>query len=247
MPPKYDFNKIKFSTDDATFKRAVGLYESGSVTDVTDTGDYYTAVVNGTKSYRTSVSARNYQQGHCTCYLGQQGSVCKHMVAVAVYAVRGGCALSDKDTQFGHAVVCSGRQDLLNNTEIATVKKAITEAMKYIKPYSGPSRTWFRNQESLQEGCNRLSAVVSGLPVNAPAAEIVVKMLVRLDKKLCVGGVDDSNGIVSGFMNDVVAVLLTYIEIDRRCITTLRVLSGMKTCFGWEAPLMKFFDGPAQK
>lgn len=29
--PIYDINKIKFVTDKATFKRAVGLYESGNV------------------------------------------------------------------------------------------------------------------------------------------------------------------------------------------------------------------------
>lgn len=32
MASAYDLNKIKFATDEATFKRAVGLYESGNVT-----------------------------------------------------------------------------------------------------------------------------------------------------------------------------------------------------------------------
>lgn len=34
MSPTYDLNKIKFATDKATFKRAVGLYESGKVTEM---------------------------------------------------------------------------------------------------------------------------------------------------------------------------------------------------------------------
>lgn len=34
MIPTYDLNKIKFATNGATFKRAVGLYESGKVTEV---------------------------------------------------------------------------------------------------------------------------------------------------------------------------------------------------------------------
>lgn len=58
MPPAYDLNKIKFATDKATFKRAVGLYESGKVTEIEQLGGYYSA--------------------------------CKHMVALALYAVMDG-------------------------------------------------------------------------------------------------------------------------------------------------------------
>ena len=43
-----------------------------------------------------------------------------------------------------------------------------------------------------------LSAIVSDLPVNKQSAEILVNLLSRLDRKLRIGGVDDSNGIVGG-------------------------------------------------
>ena len=43
MVPTYDLNKIKFATDEATFKRAVGLYESGKVAEVGELGGYYSA------------------------------------------------------------------------------------------------------------------------------------------------------------------------------------------------------------
>ncbi|MBL7130395.1 MAG: hypothetical protein ISS45_03180 [Candidatus Omnitrophica bacterium] len=33
MPTIYDLNKIKFATDEATFKRAVGLYEGDKMTE----------------------------------------------------------------------------------------------------------------------------------------------------------------------------------------------------------------------
>ena len=242
MPPPYDLNKIKFATDEATFKRAVGLYESGKVTEIEELGGYYSAVVLGTEPYRVSVSARNYKHGHCTCYLGQKDTLCKHMVALAIYAVMDGRPLKDKDRQLSHSVECGSRRDSLNKEELGTVKKSITESMRYIKPYRGPSRTWFANQDSLREGCNRLSVIVSDLPVNRQAAEILAKLLLRLDKKLCVGGVDDSNGIVGGFITEVVQMLEEYTRVDPTCIDAFEPLVGKETCFGWEEPLVRILD-----
>jgi hypothetical protein len=135
------------------------------------------------------------------------------------------------------------RRDTLNKEELEAVKKSITESMRYVKPYRGPSRTWFANQDSLREGCNRLSVIVSDLPVNKQAAEILVKLLLRLDKKLCVGGVDDSNGIVGGFMSEVVRVLEEFAQIDPECIKAFKALIGIGiTCFGWEEPLIRILD-----
>jgi len=243
MVPSYDLNKIKFATDEATFKRAVGLYENGKVTKVEQLGGYYSAVVLGTEPYRVSVSARNYKQGHCTCYLGQKDTLCKHMVALALHAVMDGKPLSDKDKQSSNNVECSRRREALSKGGLEAVKKAITESMRYIKPYHGPSRIWFANQDSLREGCNRLSAIVSDLPVNRQTAEILVKLLLRLDKKLCVGGVDDSNGIVGGFMTQVVEMLEEYAQIDPDCINAFKSLVGIGiTCFQWEEPLVRILD-----
>jgi hypothetical protein len=154
-----------------------------------------------------------------------------------------GRPLSDKDKQLSINVACSSRRDALSQYELAAVKKSITESMKYIKPYSGPSRTWFANQDSLREGCNRLSAIVSELPVNRQAAEILVKLLLRLDRKLRVGGVDDSNGIVGGFMTQVVEMLQEYAQIKPDCINAFKLLIGIGiTCFQWEEPLVRIWD-----
>ena len=241
-PPSYDPNKIKFATDKATFQRAVGLYENGKVTQTEMLGGYYSAVVLGTEPYRVSVSARNYKQGHCTCYLGQKDTLCKHMVALALHAVMDGRPISDKDKQVNNEVKCSSRRETLSQDELAAIKKSITESMKYIKPYSGPSRTWFANQDSLHEGCNRLSAIVSDLPVNRQSAEILVKLLLRLEKKLSVGGVDDSNGIVGGFAGELAALLEEFARIDPSCIDAFKPLCGKEYCFGWGEPLVRILD-----
>ena len=242
MHVNYDLNKIKFVTDEATFARAVSLYESGKVTEVETLGGYYSAAVLGTESYRVSVSAKNFKQGHCTCYLGQKDTICKHMVALALYAVMDGKSLNDEDKQLDHKVECSKRHEALSEEEFMLAKISITAAMKHIKPYRGPSRTWFANQDLLREGCNMLSAIVSDLPVNKQSSEILVKLLLRLDRKLRVGGVDDSNGIVGGFMTQVVEMLEEFAKGDPACIKAFEALAGRETCFEWNEPLVRILD-----
>ena len=154
-----------------------------------------------------------------------------------------GKPLNDKDKQIGHNVECSKRCDALSDEELMVTKMAIADAMKRIKPYRGPSRTWFANQDSLQEGCNMLSVIVSDMPVNKQSAEILVKLLLRLDRKLRIGGVDDSNGIVGGFMTQVVEMLEEYTRIDPGCINAFKSLIGIGiTCFQWEEPLIRIWD-----
>lgn len=237
--PDYNLNKIKFATDKSTFEKAAALYENGKVTQVEEGIRSYSAVVIGTKPYRVSVEARRYDYGHCTCYLGQNNTLCKHMVALAIYVVKDGKPLTEEDKKLVQNPTCSSRLRTLSDRELSVAKKAITDALRYIKPYTGPSRIWFAYQNSLSEGCNRLSAIVSDLPVSSQTTSILVDLLLRLDKKLCIGGVDDSEGEVGGFIEEVVSVLKDYARLDAECIKAFFKLKGKKTCFGWEEPLLK--------
>lgn len=237
--PNYNLDKIKFATDEPTFEKAVGLYGSGKVTQFEEGIGAYSAVVLGTKPYRVSVEARRYDLGFCECYLGQNDTLCKHMVAVAIYAVMRGKKLTDEDKKLITSPVCSGRLGILSNEELEKVKKVINDSIRYIKPYNGPSRIWFAYQNSLQEGCNRLSALVSELPVSEQTARLLVDMLLRLDKKLTAGGVDDSNGTVGGFIEEVVSMLKEYSRLDLSCKNAFGKLKNRETCFGWEEPLLE--------
>lgn len=238
QPPNYDLNKIKFATDGPTFEKAVALYENGKVTQVEEGIRSYSAIVIGTKPYRVSIETRHYDYGHCTCYLGQNDTLCKHMVALALYVVKNGKPLTADDKKLVQNPTCSGRLGTLNSRELSETKKAITDALRYIKPYTGPSRIWFAYQNSLEEGCNRLSTLVSDLPVGIVTTELLVDLLLRLDKKLCNGGVDDSDGVVGDFIEEVVGVLENYANLDPKCIKTFNKLSGRETCFDWEKPLL---------
>lgn len=215
------------------------MYESGKVTQFEEGIGAYSAVVRGSKPYRVLVEARRYDYGHCECYLGQNDTLCKHMVAVAIYAVKEGKPLTDEDKRQVSQVTCSGRLGELSKGELSVIKKEITAAMRYIKSYDGPSRTWFAYQNSLQEGCNRLSKIVSELPVSEPTAKLLVDMLLRLDDKLCRSGVDDSDGTVGGFIEETVQVLKEYAKLDYSCAKTFKELKGKETCFGWEEPLLE--------
>lgn len=238
MLPAYDLDKIKFATDAPTFKRAVGLYEGGKVTQFKENIGGYSAVVRSTKPYQVSVSDRYYDHGSCTCYLGQRDTLCKHMVAVALYAVKNGKPLTKKDKQLATKPLCSGKLGNLNKEKLLETKKSITSCMRYIKPYLGPSRAWFAYQDSLSEGCRRLSALVSKLPVSQQTAKLLVNMLLRLDRKLTRGGVDDSDGTVGGFIQETVSVLEEYAKLEPACVKAFHALKDKETCFGWEAPLL---------
>ena len=242
MQPKYDLDKIKFATDTPTFEKAVDLYEKGKVTQFKEGIGAYSAVVMGTKPYRVSVEARRYDYGHCECYLGQNDTLCKHMVAVAIRAVTGGKPLSEEDKRLVSQVTCSGKLGELSKSELAATKKAITTGIQYIKSYEGPSRTWFAYQSSLSEGCNRLSKIVSELPVSQQTAKLLVDTLLRLDDRLCRGGVDDSDGTVGGFIEEVVLALKEYTEIDSACAKAFNELKDKETCFGWEESLLKLIE-----
>ena len=239
MTLKYDLEKIKFATDEPTFEKAVDLYEKGKITQFKEGIGAYSAVVLGTKAYRVSVEARRYDLATCECYLGQNDTLCKHMVAVAIYAVKGGKPLTDEEKRLVLQVTCSGRLGELSKEELVATKKEITGAMKYIKPYNGPSRIWFSYQSSLSEGCNRLAKIVFDLPVSEQTAKLVIDMLLRLDNKLCRSGVDDSDGTVGGFIEETVQMLKEYAKLDSASAKAFNELKNKETCFGWEEPLLK--------
>ena len=236
--PKYDLDKVKFATGSPVWERAVDLYERGKVTRFEDRGTSFAAVVLGGSPYEVLVSADRFDVGDCTCYLGQNDELCKHMVALAIRTVTGVRPLTDEEKKMVSSPISSGRKGMLSADHARRLRGEITATMRLVKPYNGPSRTWFAYQASLSEGANRLAAIVPELPVCEASAQLLVDMLLRLDKKLCTGGVDDSDGTIGGFMEETVAVLVEYAKLDPECSDAFRTLIGRETCFEWEQPLL---------
>jgi len=242
MIPQYDLEKIKFGVGEKTWERAVGLYEAGKISEVEEGYFGFTARVLGTQPYDVAVSQTHYDRGVCYCFVGQRDMLCKHMVALAIWAVLRGAPLSEDDKKQKNEVEFCGKTGELSGEELARAKEKIREAQKYIKAWRGPSKKWFAYQNSLSEGCNRLSAVISELPASPQTAKLMIDLLLRLDKKLCTGGVDDSDGTVGGFIESCVALLLEFVQADKNCAKAFKKLAKVETSFGWEEPLMRHYD-----
>ena len=238
--PLFDLDKIKFGVDEGTFQRALTLYETGRVTNFRNNGYSFTADVLGSQPYRVVVLGKKYDEGNCECYLGQNNTLCKHMIAVAIYAVLGGREIKEEERKQVTKPEASGVVGELCTEALKKAKEEITYALRFIKYYSGPSKTWFAYQDSLWEGKNRLSSTISKLPVSKQTTDLIVGILLRLDKKIQ-NGVDDSDGTVGGFIEDAVDMLKDFVKYDPKVIESFKKLVGISSCFGWEEPLVKLF------
>ena len=239
MLPQYNLDKIKYGTDPATFKKAIDLYKKGKVTEFKEDGMDYQAVVIGTQPYHVYVYVKNYDCGACDCYLGKQNILCKHMVALAIYALKRGEPLTEDEEKQVTEPQCSNKKGTLTNEELDLVKEKITQSLKYIKGYRGPSKHWFSYQNSLVEGCNRLSKIISNLPVSEQITKLLVDLIFRLNKKLVTGGVDDSDGTVGAFIAELVEVIKQYIKIDIECRKAIMIFKTKKTDFDFEDELLE--------
>ena len=239
MIPQYDLEKIKYGIDPGTWEKAVDLYESGKVKNFRDTGFTFTANVCGTHLYKVIVFPKNYGDGNCTCYLGENDTLCKHMIAVAIYALKKGKPLTAEEKTQHNEIKFSGKIGKMTPDQINLSKTEISGAIRYIKVYDGPSRIWFAYQDSLSEGCNRLASIFSSLPASNQTANLIVKTLLKLDSKLTTGGVDDSDGTVGGFIEEAVCLLIEFAKADPDCKKEFGAVKNQKTCFGWEDPLLK--------
>jgi len=241
MKTKYTLEDIKFSLDEGTWERSVYLYDHGKVTEFKEHPVGFHAIVKGTHPYSVFVASDHFDRGQCDCYLGERDEYCKHMGAVGIYSIKNGGKLTDKERVQQNRIEFINEIGLVSSEDLSEIKKSITRAMTFIKPYSGPSKTWFANQDSLSNGCNRLSTIISELPINEKTSKLLVQLLLRLDKKLS-RGVDDSNGIVGGFMMEVVELLIDFAKQDPKTIKAFELLSGQRTCFEWEESLVRIVD-----
>lgn len=240
MKAKYTLDKIKFGIDAGTWERAVDLYETGKVKNFQDTGFTCVADVQGTHLYKVIVSKKQYTDGNCDCYLGKNDTLCKHMIAVTIYGLKKGKSLTEKERTQQNEIKFSGKTGDISQNQLNLFKAEISGAMHYIKTYTGPSKTWFAYQDSLIEGCNRLSAIFSRLPASRQTTDLIIKTLLKLDRKLTTGGVDDSDGSVGVFIEEGIDLLLTFAKADPKCSDSFKKLENIESCFGWEEPLLKF-------
>jgi hypothetical protein len=241
-PVKYDLDKIRRSADSQAFQKALDLYAQGKVRKFKVLADHCKAEVAGTQLYDVVVSLGHFDRGDCNCYVGQKHMLCKHMVATAIMAVKRGQKLDQSETNANPFPVSSNQLGELTPAQLDATKTAIKKGVRCIKAYRGPSRTWFSYQRSLSEGTSRLSEVVGALPVSLQTTKIIVDLLIRLDRKLSTGGVDDSDGTVGGFIQESAVVLRQFASLDPGCKQAFYRLTLRPTCFDWEVPLVMLLN-----
>jgi len=64
----------------------------------------------------------------------------------------------------------------------------------------------------------------------------LVDLLLRLGNKLA-NTIDDSDGTVGGFANELVGLLQKYAKLDPACKASFKVFKTKETGFGFEDPL----------
>lgn len=91
----------------------------------------------------------------------------------------------------------------------------------------------------VEEGIGSYSAIVLGTKPYRVSVEARCydygHCTCYLGQKLQTGGVDDSNGTVGGFIEEVVSVLKDYAKVDPECIKAFTKLNGKETCFSGES------------
>jgi len=240
---EFTLDDIHFRTDAGIFERALDLYTKKAVTSVEFHPMGYSARVKGGHLYHVMVPSKDFRRGDCDCYMGKEGYLCKHIIALALHLVKNGKAITKEDVrEISQEPIASEIVRPVTKEEVREWKKQLTQAGKSIKAYSGPSSTWFAYQDGLSEGCVRLSAVISEIPVAPETADMLVKYLIRLDDRLCRGGIDDSDGTVGGFIEGVVEVLQEYAKKDPRCTEVFGRLCDISSCFDWEESLVLLYN-----
>lgn len=186
VAPKFTYDNVKFAAHGGIFARAIKLFADGKVRNFHELGGGgYEAIVQGSESYRVRLNSKRVDYADCTCYMGQNDDLCKHMLALALYALHKAGTVDTHGNPIGGTKL-----------EPSDARDHITAALKKIRSYDGPSRIWFEYQRKLDTAAGMIQDAVPLLEPTLDNAKYLWKLVLKLSKKLSEGGVDDSNGTI---------------------------------------------------
>lgn len=236
--PKYTLFDIQMGVPGREFEKGMALYKAGKVLALVSDAIGLIATVKGTHMYHVSVNHKDFERGMCDCYLGKNNYHCKHMIAVAiagVFTYRSDDAKAIEQPL--DQAVCSGEVREITKNEITEVRMGISQALRYIRSYDGPSRTWFAYQAKLEKGSRLMLYALSSIPVCKKSADICIDLIERLDEKLATGGIDDSDGVVGELIDQIGELLSMFCEEDVTLKEYIVANFPTDTNFGWELHL----------
>ncbi|MDD5721012.1 MAG: SWIM zinc finger family protein [Candidatus Pacebacteria bacterium] len=232
--PQFSLFDIQIGVGEEEFKKGYKLFNDGKVGKIKSDIRGFSAAVAGAHPYEVFVEANDFDQGSCSCYLGQKDILCKHMIALAIAAIFKYNPENFKlITSPLDRAVCSGQIRDITKEELVAIKKELKHGLSYIKYYDGPSSKWFTYQDTLLKGGRLMRYALSKLPICEESAKICIDFLVKLDKKVC-NGVDDSDGTVGELMTDIVEVLNLFVSNKPDLRNFISEHLPKETSFGWE-------------
>ncbi len=227
-PPAFTLDDLKYAEGPTTFGRAQELYRSGKVREITPTARGYRAIVHGTQPYHVGVSQQRVDDGDCTCYLGQNGRLCKHVLALALAVLHATGRINAAESQ-------------PPPTSLEDIKPMVNAGIQKLRHYTGPSRVWFSYQRSLATGAGMIAQAVSRLPPTKENARYLWKVVERIDKKLA-NGVDDSDGHVGACVTALIDQLAAYAKNQPDLEPLILGICDNKTNFDFERELRKILE-----
>src|SRR3989338_5463615 len=236
--PNFTLFDIQMGVGGEEFKKGKKLYDDGKVGKLE--AEYYgvSSIVSGTHDYNVNVEYKHFDRGNCSCYLGQKDVLCKHMIALAIACVYKYRPEDAKVVEHPlDQAVCSGQVRDITKEELASIKKEITSALRYLKSYDGPSKTWFAYQDSLIKGKRLLLYTLSKLPVCKKSADMCIDLIIRIDKKMANTCIDDSDGTVGDLVSQILELLSLFKDIAPELKAYVIDKFPKKTNFEWEKEL----------
>ena len=150
--PKFSYADIKSAVSSATLKKARQLFEDGAVKNFAEQYRGYTAEVSsGSNNYRVGLSSSEMMSSECNCYAGENGYICKHVLAVGLKALDYFSLPTEEEVA---------------SENLSEVKRAVNRGVRKIKGYVGPSKYWNQYVHSLDTGSTIIIDAIQNLPAN---------------------------------------------------------------------------------
>lgn len=199
LGPRFTYRDVRYSVDDSMFARALKLFTGKKIADFGHDMAGYSARVIGTQSYQVHVSQRAVDYGMCNCYMGQNNTLCKHMIAVGLEVL-----------YRARKIDAAGNPYENPPSNLDERKALLTAGLRKITACNGrPSSTWFAYQTKLDVGAAMIHESMCGIEPSVENAKFLWDIVRRVDRKLA-GGVDDSNGTVWPVASEAVRLLAAW-------------------------------------
>ena len=228
---RFTYEDLVSGVNERIFARARALCKTDKVTDfrLTYRGDL-TALVHGTERYSVLVSRTAFDHGSCTCYMGEEGELCKHMIAVALIGLQKEGTL---DPSYAPEKTFADDDP----------QKRVGRGIRKVVSYDGPSRIWWSYQRKLDTAAYLIRQGTDQLEPSLLHAKFIWKAILTLSDKLATGGVDDSNGTIGGAVDHLVSALAHMAHTDPK-IMAYAMTCTEDTGFGFEDDLARLLINP---